>query len=105
MERFCQNCGSELKGNRSTCPECGRTVTRMYENNTSSHFVIAGFIISICSLVINFGGLVGLTGAILSGISLSKTNSEKEKRFAFIGLIIGIISLLYGLYALLVLIK
>lgn len=105
MARFCQNCGSELKGNRSTCSECGRTVMRMYENNANSHFVIAGFIISICSLVINFGGLVGLTGSVLSGISLSKASTEKEKRLALIGLIIGIISALYGLYAILFLVK
>ena len=45
----------------------------MEENNNvpeqkTNGLAIAGFVVSLCSLIINLGGLVGLTGTILSGV-------------------------------------
>lgn len=52
------------------------------------------------SLFINFFGLVGLAGAITSLVGLLKVNKTKEKGkgLAIVGLIIGIISVIYGIY-------
>lgn len=77
----------------------------MEENNevkqgSSNGLALAGFIVSLCSLIINFGGIVGLVGTVLSGVGLSKVKSTgKGKGFAIAGLIIGIISIIYGIYS------
>lgn len=79
----------------------------MEENNNSNNsqgtnngLATAGFVVSICSLLINFAGIVGLIGAILSGVGLSKVKSTgKGKGLAIAGLIIGIISVIYGIYS------
>ena len=70
-------------------------------NQTSTNgFAIAGFIVSLCSLIINFGGIVGLVGTILSGVGLAHVKTKgKGKGFAIAGLIIGIISIVYGIYS------
>ncbi len=62
---------------------------------------IAGFVVSLASLLINFGGIVGLVGTILSAIGLSQVNSkgEKGKGMAIAGLVVGIVSILYGIYS------
>ena len=75
----------------------------MEENNevkqgSSNGLALAGFIVSLCSLIINFGGIVGLVGTVLSGVGLSKVKST-GKGFAIAGLIIGIISIIYGIYS------
>ena len=58
---------------------------------------IAGFVVSLASLLINFAGIVGLVGTILSAVGLTQVNSkgEKGKGMAIAGLVIGIISILY----------
>ena len=75
----------------------------MEENNSnqsSNGLAIAGFVVSICSFFINFGGIVGLIGTILSAVGLSKVKSTgKGKGFAIAGLIMGIISIIYGIYS------
>lgn len=75
----------------------------MEENNSnqsSNGLAIAGFVVSICSLFINFGGIVWLIGTILSAVGLSKVKSTgKGKGFAIAGLIMGIISIIYGIYS------
>ena len=78
----------------------------MEENNNvpeqkTNGLAIAGFVVSLCSLIINLGGLVGLTGTILSGVWLSQVakNNCKGKGLAIAGLVIGIISIVYGLFS------
>lgn len=76
----------------------------MEDNNTnqqkSNGLAVAGFVVSICSLFINLGGIVGLVGTILSAIGLSHSkSSNKGKGLAIAGLIIGIISIIYGIYS------
>ncbi len=72
-------------------------------NNTQTStngFAIAGFVVSLCSLIINFGGIVGLVGTILSGVGLLQVKTKgKGKGLAIAGLIIGIISIVYGVYS------
>ena len=81
----------------------------MEENNSQNSnngLATAGFVVSICSLILNFYGIVGLIGAILSGIGLSKVKTiGKGKGLAIAGLIIGIISIIWGIYSIFTLIS
>lgn len=66
----------------------------------SNNLALAGFIVALCSLLINFAGIVGLVATILSGVGLSKVKTTgKGKGFAIAGLVIGIISIIYGIYS------
>ncbi len=107
MQKFCENCGAELKENSEVCLECGKYVSKKGNNGNTKNYdennklALAGFIVSMVSLLINFAGLVGLAGAILSGtglVQVSKGNG-KGKGMAIAGLIIGIFSILYGIYS------
>ncbi|MCI8397573.1 MAG: DUF4190 domain-containing protein [Clostridia bacterium] len=69
-------------------------------NGGQNGLAIAGFVVSLCSLLINFAGLVGLVGTVLSGVGLAKVKTTgKGKGMAIAGLIIGIISILWGIYS------
>lgn len=62
---------------------------------------IAGFVVSCCSLLINFYGIVGLVGLILSAVGRSNAKSEGARTgLATAGNVLGIISLLLGLIVL-----
>lgn len=73
------------------------------ENNTqgsTNGLAISGFVVSLCSLIINFAGIVGLVGTILSAVGLAQVKTKgKGKGMAIAGLIIGIISIVYGIYS------
>lgn len=61
---------------------------------------LAGFIVALCSLFINFAGIVGLVATVLSGVGLAKVKTTGAgKGFAIAGLIIGIISIVWGIYS------
>lgn len=69
-------------------------------NKNSNGLAIAGFVVSLCSLLINFGGIVGLVGTILSAIGLAQVKTKGTgKGMAITGLIIGVISIVYGIYS------
>lgn len=101
---FCQDCGAALRG---TTP----SETSVYIQQPSSNIqqtsvapynklCIIGPSISAGSLLINFLGLVGLAGLILSIIGLvqvGKTN-ERGKGLAIAGIAVGAASLLFGLF-------
>ena len=75
----------------------------VFENNTqekkTNGLAIAGFVVSLCSLLINLAGIVGLTGTILSAVGLAQAKTKNSgKGLAIAGLIIGIFSILYGIY-------
>lgn len=102
MNKYCGNCGAELNEGQDVCIKCGKKVnneevTAVVKQNTVA---VTGFVISMISLFINFFGLVGLAGAITSLVGLLKVNKTKEKGkgLAIVGLIIGIISVIYGIY-------
>ncbi len=67
------------------------------ETNT---FAITGFVLALISLLLNFWGIMGILATVFSAIALSKiaTSNEKGKGMAIAGLIIGIVSILYGCY-------
>lgn len=67
---------------------------------SSNPLAVAGFVVSMCSLLINLGGIVGLVGTILSAVGLSKVKTTgKGKGLAIAGLIVGIIGIVYGIYS------
>lgn len=60
---------------------------------------LIGFMISVFSLLFNLFGIVGAVGAIVSGVSLKKikASGEKGKVLAYVGIIVGIYSVIYGI--------
>ncbi len=69
------------------------------ENKTNG-LAIAGFVVSIASLFINFFGLVGGVGLALSAIAKSQINRDGGggSGLATAGIVIGIIGVVYGLF-------
>ncbi len=103
MQKFCDNCGAELKENSDVCLKCGKYVSKTGNNENvveNNKLALAGFIVSIISCILPFAGIIGMIGAILSGIGLFQiTNgNEKRKGLAIAGLIIGILRVIYGFY-------
>lgn len=121
---FCINCGHKIEDNAKFCSECG--TTQQETSQTSTHNVgnhsnpaprstiqtvpyntmcITGLVISGISLLLNFFGLVGIAGTIVSVIGLIDCEKKKEngKSLAVCGIIIGVFSIFYGLIAILTL--
>lgn len=119
---FCTNCGKEIQEGAVFCPECGATqqgatpppVSNVgsYANPTSQSTVqkapyntmcIIGLVISAISLLLNFWGIVGIAGTIVSvlGLQSCKQKNENGKALAIIGIAIGVFSIFYGVIAIL----
>lgn len=70
------------------------------ENKTNG-LSIAGFVVSCCSLLVNFYGVVGLVGLILSAVGRSHAKSEGTKTgLATAGIVISLIGMLMGIIVL-----
>lgn len=72
----------------------------MDSNNKINSLALAGFITSIISLFLNFWGIVGIVGVVLSSVGLAQINSKKERGsgLAISGIMIGVFSILYAFY-------
>ena len=72
----------------------------MDSNNKINSLALTGFITSIISLFLNFWGIVGIVGVVLSSVGLAQINSNKERGsgFAISGIMIGVFSILYAFY-------
>ena len=68
------------------------------QNNSTNGMAIAGFVLGLVSWFLNFFGIVGILATIFSAIGLSKVlkTGQKGKVFAIIGLISGIINVIYA---------
>ncbi|MCM1334819.1 MAG: zinc ribbon domain-containing protein [Bacteroides sp.] len=99
---FCTNCGKEIENGSSFCSECGakQSTVKIAPYNTPC---AVGFAISLISLFLNFWGLVGIAGTIVSvvGLMSCQKRNENGKALAVIGIVLGVISILYGFYVLL----
>ena len=109
---FCSNCGKEIKDGARFCPECGAAQQgttpppkgqSKVQTAPYNMMCIVGLVISGISLLLNFWGLVGIAGTIVSVIGLisCKQKNENGKALAIIGIVIGVFSILYGLIAIL----
>lgn len=111
MEQYCRRCGVKLEEGMRFCPSCGAAVTEAYPGQvsgaaprprtaSSNGLAVAGFVVSLVSLLINFLGIVGIVGLILSGIGLSQASREGDNRrgMALAGVIIGALSTLWGFF-------
>lgn len=118
---FCTNCGKEIQKGSAFCPECGATqqgatppVTDAGGNPDSTSqpevkkmpyniICIIGLVISGISLLLNFWGVVGIAGTIVSVIGLlnCKQKNQNGAALAITGIIIGVFSILYGVFTLL----
>lgn len=60
---------------------------------------VAGFVVGIVSVFINFWGIVGVVALILSaaGLSASKRQNQRGKGLGIAGLVLGIIGVVWGL--------
>ena len=108
---FCKTCGKEINDNAVICPHCGcatsEQTTAASEINTEKKFnglALAGFIVSLASLLINLWGIVGLTGMILSIVGLTQINKNghKGKGLAITGIVVGAIGVVYAIYVIIV---
>ena len=105
MGKFCSNCGQEIKANSKFCTKCGIEIGDVKETDIktagtkTNGFAIAGFVVSLCSLMIPTLGVGGIVGTVFSSIGLGKTGKGKDKGkgLAIAGLVMGIIAILAGL--------
>ncbi len=102
----CPKCGRDIPEGANFCPGCGETsgVGGEKSQTTSSYNVlsIVGLVVSCVSLLYNFFGLMGIAGVILSviGYRQIQKNGERGKPLALIGIILGGVSTLLTLIAL-----
>ena len=111
FKQYCSECGNGIKENETICSHCGCPVASYsapaapvnnYSNvNGSTKYnpsAVAGFTVSMVSLLLNFWGIVGLVALILSIVGLTQINNngEKGRGLAITGTIVGAISVLYG---------
>ena len=112
MNKFCGKCGKENTSKSNFCPYCGEPMTEKEEtkvervtSSTSSGKLnvpaLVGFIIAMGAITISFWGisvLPGIAAIILSSIGLSQINKngERGKGFAIAGLVVGIVSVVFG---------
>jgi len=113
MNNYCPYCGSVNNNGGNFCQNCGAHLqvqpvnnyypnvqNNMYQQKTNG-IALAGFITAMVSLILNFWGIVGIVATVLSGVGISKTGPGKEKGrgLAIAGLIVGIFSIVWGLFS------
>ena len=116
---YCHKCGKENVDGAAFCNSCGtalNTTTIQANNNLGQNdnsdikekkimntMCLIGFIISLISLILNFWGIVGIAGTVVSAIGLSQCEKKKEggKSLAIAGLCVGGFSIIFGAFTLL----
>ena len=103
MSKYCTKCGKKLKNEDIFCGYCGNQMIDETEDgekvvtvSKTNGLAVAGFVVSLASLLISFWGITPVVGIILSAVALSqiKKTNESGKGFALAGLIIGIIEII-----------
>lgn len=112
----CANCGAEINGTESFCGKCGTKVEVQKENNQvqnnqhtneQSNKIVIEIVLSILFSLISYFLFAWLSFAgIVAGVyalkEIKETNAEGKtvaKVFAYIGIILGCISILIFLAA------
>lgn len=108
MKKFCPHCGTELDIEAKFCPNCGSTLTNNNDNqnptpvnnnyvtvnnqNQSNGMAIAGFVLSLVSLLLCCGSLNWLSFIFsIIGLANSKNKNGNGKGMAIAGIIISCI--------------
>ena len=98
MSKFCTSCGKEVPENATVCPNCGTAVTGNASANNvavnkTNGLAIAGFVVSLVSLLC-CGGLsvVGLVLSII-GCVQAKNYDGNNKGLAIAGIIISAVAI------------
>ena len=107
---YCKQCGNVIDKQTKFCPYCGIVLTEEDEEvlpppqpvvrkSSPNTLAIIGFVIALISLLLNFFGLVGIAAVIVSVLGLIKVEKHNGngKAMAITGLVIGAISVVYGL--------
>lgn len=112
MAKFCANCGNELEDTANVCDQCGKSVNpnatssvqvnqTIVNNNKNNGFAVAGFVISLVSILCCGGtSVLGLIFSIIGLITANK-NEGNGKGLSIAGIVISAIMLvvLIAIYA------
>ena len=101
MSKFCTKCGKEIDKDDIFCQYCGKQLIEETEEgeqviqNNNNSLAVAGFVVSLVSLIFSMWGITSVVAIVLSAIALSqiKKTNENGKGLAVAGLIIGIVVL------------
>ncbi|MFJ8526912.1 zinc-ribbon domain-containing protein [Bacillus sp. NPDC094106] len=104
--KYCTQCGNENDDGNKFCGHCGEdfghktfrgdVMTNSNSNNSIEVFSLVGFITGLIAWFINLWGLVGITAIVFSVLGLNKKVIGTSKVFAIIGIVSGIINVLYA---------
>ncbi|MGH0429219.1 zinc ribbon domain-containing protein [Bacillus hominis] len=103
--RYCTKCGNGTNEGNKFCGQCGESLSyKMVEesfvnsdsNSSIEVFSLVGFITGLISWFINFWGLIGTIAIVFSILGLNKQVTGTSKTFAIVGLVSGIINVLYA---------
>lgn len=108
MNKFCPGCGQQITEEGAFCINCGYNLNQQVQNNNinqniveqtnnyTNGMAIAGFVISLVSLMCccytSYLSVVGLVFSIL-GLSKANEHAEKGKNLAIAGIVINSISI------------
>ena len=93
MNKYCSNCGKEINENEDKCINCGKSLS-LESNKPTNGLAIAGFVISLLSIVCcGFPSFISL-GLSIGGLCQSKKLNESGKGLAIAGIVISAIMLL-----------
>ncbi len=114
---YCIYCGKEISDDSSFCRYCGmpqhengsvrnpsdyEPVNQTNVRRPYNTLCIIGLVVSVVSLFLNLAGLVGIAGLVVSIIGLvnCRRRNERGTALAIIGIVLGSLSILYGIFAL-----
>ena len=72
--------------------------TQNLGNQSNNGMAIAGFVVGLVSIFLNFYGITGIIGLVLSIVGLKKSKETgKEKGLAIAGIVCSIIGIIVGI--------
>ncbi|APR07646.1 Double zinc ribbon [Lentilactobacillus parabuchneri] len=121
--KFCSKCGQKISAAARFCPKCGAQLEvsdpgrpQSTVNNQSSsethastqtsnstvkapldHFALLGVVFGGISWLLNFWGVVGIIAVVFSILALNRHLSGTNKTIAIIGLVSGVVNIIYAL--------
>ena len=99
--KYCKHCGAELSDEAAVCSKCGCSVASEYgevqEPLKKNKLAIAGFVLSLVSLVLNLYAIPAVIGLVLSivGLVQIKKGGYNNKGLAVAGIIISAVAIVW----------